>query len=123
MDDGGGVGDVIIHRNAAHNDGDVPRGSGNAPDGGDVVRQKRGLEQQILRRIAGHGQLREGYQVGAGGPRIIGQGDDAVGVAGYVADGGVELGQSQAEDARHNAGIIAPAVNTMAPQVNSVVGQ
>ena len=99
---GGGVGNIIADGNAADDDGNIGCGGGDAPDGGGVVSQKGGFEQQILRGVAGYGQFGEGHQVGGGGAGFPDEGDDALGIAGNIADGGVELGQGQAEGARHH---------------------
>ena len=75
----------------------MPRdGGGNALHGGGVVGEERGLEEQVLRRVAGYSEFGECDEVGVGGPGFVNQLDDAGGVAGDVADGGVELAQGPA---------------------------
>ena len=106
VDDGGGVGDVVADLDASDDDGDAPGRGGDALDGGGVVGKEGWLEEEVLGRIAGNGKLREGNQVGVGGPGLVNQLDDAGGVAGNVADGGVELAEGQPEGALH-WGIIA----------------
>ena len=55
---------------------------------------ERGAEQEVLRRIAGDRELREDDELGAGVARLGDPPDDAVAVAVEVADGRVDLGQS-----------------------------
>ena len=101
VDNGGGVGNIVGNGDAAHNGGNAAGGRGNARHGGGVVGQKRRLEQQILRRIAGNGQLGKGYQVCVRGPRLVNEIHDAGRIAGNIPDSGVKLGQGQAKGALH----------------------
>ena len=58
---------------------------------------ERRLEHQILGRIAGDEQLREHDEVGAVGGRLRASAAHLFGVAGDVADGGIELGERDGE--------------------------
>ena len=68
--------------------------------GGDPLQRLAGigeevlLEQEVLRRVAGDRELGEEDDLGTRLPRLAQAREDLLGVAGDVADGGVELGQS-----------------------------
>ena len=69
--------------------------------GGDLLQRAcRGLQEaraqeEVLRRIAGDGELREEDEVGAARPGLLEPGEDAVAVAVEVADDRVDLGESE----------------------------
>ena len=50
-----------------------------------------GPEQEVLRRVAGHGELGEEDEVGAGGLGLADRLQDPLAVPIQVADGGVDL--------------------------------
>ena len=64
-----------------------------------VVADERGLEQQVLGRVAGNHELGEGDEVGLLLARFVDAPQDDVGVAGDVADGGVHLREGQPKGA------------------------
>ena len=102
VDDRRGVGDVVLAGQdvgTADERCDAPRGGGHALHGQSAIGQKRRLEQQVFGRISGDGQFRKGDHVRVTRPRVLDQLDDPGGVAGNVADDGVELGQGQPESA------------------------
>ena len=85
---------------------EVPAGVDKADDGGAAPRSGRQLghrrfgvsdkprpEHQVLRRVAGDGQLREGDQVAPGLLGSTVRVDDPTQVAVEITDGGVELSQ------------------------------
>ena len=63
-----------------------------------VLSDELRLEQQVLRRIAGQGEFGESYKVGAQVASISDCGNDALGVAVEVSDGGVHLSHCDAEE-------------------------
>ena len=76
----------------------MPRdGIDDALQGGLVVADEGLAQEQVLGRVAGDGQLREGDDVGAEVAGAVGVVDDLVGVALEVADGGVDLGEGYSE--------------------------
>ena len=95
-EDGGGVVDVLGALGEA-DDGDEPvRLAGQLAQRGGGVGEEVLLEQQVLGRVAGEGELGEQHQLGA---RVAGRAHsraDALGVAGDVADGGVHLAEGEA---------------------------
>ncbi len=70
-----------------------------------VVLHKAGLEQQVLGRVAGHGHLGKGDQVGAQRAGAGDAVDDFALVAGQVPDGGVDLGQGEAKGGHRVASV------------------
>jgi hypothetical protein len=58
---------------------------------------KAGLEQQILRRIAGDGQFWEGHEVGLGLARFLDPRLDQARVADNIPDGRIDLGHGNSE--------------------------
>jgi hypothetical protein len=70
-------------------------------------------EDEVLHRVAGHHQLREGDQVGVRLGRLAGPAADEGDVASQVADGRVDLGQGYAQCG--HVLIVAPAVGRALP--------
>ena len=98
MDHGGGVVDVDVGIDEADDGGDAAqRLLNDALEGPQVIEDEAAAQQQVLGRVAGQRQLREGDEVGAEVAGAVGVLDDLVGVALEVADGGVDLGQRDAK--------------------------
>ena len=93
--DRAGVEKVAIEVRRAHERRDAPR------RGGDLLQRAcRGLQEaraqeEVLRRIARDGELREEHEVGAARPGLFESGEDAIAVAVEVADDRVDLGESK----------------------------
>jgi len=87
-DDGHAVGGLGRHR----------------PQGLHVGGHEAGLQQEVLGRVAGDGQLGEGGDIGPGLDRLPVGGQDALDVAVQVADAGVDLAGSDAQ-AGHRASV------------------
>jgi hypothetical protein len=84
--------------------GHVAHGGGDLREGLGGVGHEVALEQQVARRIAADDQLREYHEVGAlGDERGVGV-ENLAAVAGKIADGRVELGETDA----HGSGIKEP---------------
>ena len=88
--------------------------------------QEMGLQQQVLGRVAVDRQLREHHQLGAGLAGALDAVDDLGGVAVDVTDGGVDLGQRDAQRAVHvgharfyGASGLRPAVWETEPDVGA----
>ncbi len=64
-----------------------------------VVDDEPPSEQQVLRRVARHRQLREGDQLDAQLPRALGVLQHLRRIAVKVADGGVDLGEANSKRA------------------------
>jgi len=100
VEDGKGVVDVFGALGKAHH-GDDPVGLGRElPQRRGGVREEVLLQQQVLGRVAGEGQLGEQHQVRrltAGRPDPVA---DELRVARYVSDGGVDLAERQAHARR-----------------------
>ena len=60
-----------------------------------AARMKPGPQQQVLRRVAGHGELGEEHEIGAGVARLVEAGEDQLAVPVEVADDGVDLGERE----------------------------
>ena len=96
--EGGGVVDLValaVHK--ADDDGDAPGGGDDLIEGGEVVADEGGLEEQVLGRVAGEHELGEGDEVGLPLAGLLDAAQDDAGVAGDVADGGVHLRQGQSK--------------------------
>ena len=91
MEKRGRVEDVAVLIDEADDSGDPSRGARDPLQLSDVVAHKRGLEDQVLRRVAGEHELGEADEIGAGRPRPLDPVDDQPGVAVKVADGRVDL--------------------------------
>ncbi len=63
----------------------------------EVVVDEAGAHEEVFRRVAGEGELREGDDVGALVARARDVVEDLGGVAIEVADGGVDLGEGYSE--------------------------
>ena len=61
------------------------------------IEEELALEEEVLRRVAGEGQLREGDEVGLLFPGLIDEHKHPLGVALQVADGGVHLAEGYAD--------------------------
>ncbi len=96
---GGGVEDVAVSIGEAHHYGDLLGGLHHLAHGLDVALDEVGLEEEVLRRIAGDDELGEGHQVGAQLPGAGHEVKNPGGVALQVAHGGVDLGHGQAQGA------------------------
>ena len=99
---GGGVGDVLSHLHVTHHHGDALGRGNHPPHGGNVIPQKRCLEEKVFRGVACDSQLREGNQVRLGFPRLFQVLHDFGGIALYVPHRGVHLDQGQAKHACHD---------------------
>src|SRR5215213_4072797 len=101
-------------------DGDDPRRlGGDAVHGLARVGEKVLLEQEVLRRVAGDGELGEQDELGACGPGTAQVVEHAPLVAGDVPDHGVHLGQRDAQRAGHVAGGGYPAAAPRCPSMNA----
>src|SRR5581483_11809571 len=96
VDDGGGVVRIVVIVDESDDGGDAPGGRDQLVKRGAVVLDKGAAQDEIFRRVAGDGQLRETDEVDAQLPRPLDLANDAGGVAGEVADGGIDLGQTDA---------------------------
>ena len=109
--EGGRVVDVVLEVDEADHRGDALGLGDDVLQRFQVVADEVGLEQQVLRRVPGQGQLRERDQVGA---QVAGPSDpvgDLLGVPPEVADREVGLGQGDPQRPRHVClhGLILPA--------------
>jgi len=57
-------------------------------------------QEEVLRRVAGYGELREDDEVGLGGARVGEEGDDLLAIAVEVPDDGVQLCERQSQGFR-----------------------
>ena len=60
----------------------------------EILRNEPRFEEEILRRITGNGQLGRKNEIGAGGRELIVSGEDFVEVTPQIADGGIDLGET-----------------------------
>ena len=81
----------------ADDDGDAVRRPGDAFQLGAGVEEELALEEEVLRRVAGEGELREGYDVGPAFPRLLDERKHPFGVAVEVADGCIHLAEGYAD--------------------------
>ena len=98
--EGGGVVDLValaVHE--ADDDGDALRCGDDLIEGGEVVADEGGLEEQVLGRVAGEHELGQGDEVGLPLAGLLDAAQDDGGVAGDVADGGIHLRQGQPKGA------------------------
>ena len=90
----------------ADDDGDAVGGFGDALQLGPGVEEELALEEEVLRRVAGEGQFREGDEVGLLFLCLADERKHPLGVALEVADGGVHLAEGYADgphESPHNA--------------------
>ena len=99
VDDGGGVVDVLILVHEAYHQSDAAAGCRDLLQGAQVVVDEPRSQEQVLRRVAGDGQLGEAEQVDAQLAAALGILQDLGDVALQVADGGVDLSQTDPQDA------------------------
>ena len=92
----------------AHDRDDAGRVLRDALDGRAGVGEEVLLQQQVLRRVAGHGQLGEEHHLRARAACAAQVVADLRFVAGDVADDGVDLGQRDAQGAGHVPGESTP---------------
>ena len=92
---GGGVVDVALGVDEADHHGYALGVGHNLPHPLDVGLDEGGLEQQVLRGVAGDCHLREDHDVGLLRPGLADVLQNPGGVAVQVADGGVDLGHGQ----------------------------
>jgi hypothetical protein len=102
--DRGGVVQVPSRVHEADHRGAPPGVGGDLRERFPVRGDEAGLEDEILRRVAGDGQLREDGEIAAGRLGLVIGREDAGDVAVEVTDHGVELAQPQA-DARHHLSV------------------
>jgi len=119
--EGGGVVDVVLHVDEADDQGDPLRGRGDLLQLAEVVADEARLEEQVLGRVAGQEQLREGDQVGAGFTGTLGPLDDLATVSFEVANGRVELGEGDPEHPR--IGLHECILPRIGPEPNSRPGE
>ena len=93
----GGVVEVAIGGDVADHCDTAPRERGHLVQRGEVVGHEAGLEHQILRGVAGDRQLGERDEVAPRVVRAVVGRADLGDVAFQIADGGVDLGQCDAQ--------------------------
>ncbi len=81
--------------------GETPRGAGDVVEGAQIALDEGRLEQQVLGRIAGHGQLRERHQLGPHPSGSANPVDDLPRVTFEVSHGWVDLGEGDPEGASY----------------------
>ena len=101
VEDGGGVVGVGREVDEADDGGDVPAGGGglDAVQGGEVFVEEGASQDEVFRRVAGEGEFGQDDEIAGGG---FGGGDgvqNTLGITRQVADGGVDLGEGDAEAA------------------------
>src|SRR4029077_20990030 len=84
--EGSRVEDVALFVDEADDHRDVPGGGRDGVESCDVVADEGRLEDQVLGRVAGDGQLWKAHHASALRPGALGPVDDQTGVAGQVAD-------------------------------------
>ena len=92
---GAGVEEVAIEMRDADEAGDSLRLARDQLEALPGRAQEARSQEQVLRRIAGDGQLREEREVGTLVPRSANAGENALAVAVDVADDGVDLRESE----------------------------
>jgi hypothetical protein len=99
--------EVAVGIDEAHHGGAVPGVRGDGRERVLVVGHEAGLQHQVFRRIAGDGQFGEGHDVAARSLGLVVGGLDECHVAVEIADGGVDLGEGDAQ-AGHTPRLLGP---------------
>jgi hypothetical protein len=90
--------EVAVALERAHHHGHAAGVAGQVAGAVDAALDERGLEEQVLGRVAGDDHLRERQQVDAQPPGALDPGADPRDVAVEVAYGGVDLGETDAQE-------------------------
>ena len=92
---GARVREVTVEEGAADEGRDPVGRAGDLLERGPRSLEKPRTQQQVLGRVAGHGQLREHDEIGACPPRVGERREDPGAVAVEIPDHGVELGERE----------------------------
>jgi hypothetical protein len=89
--------EIAIGGDIAHHRGTAPGVGGHLGERSEVVGDETRLQHEILRRVAGDGQLGEGDDVAPGCLGLVVRGADARDIAVEIADLRVDLGECDAQ--------------------------